>query len=266
MKKQIITLAVAVVSIFTAQTTVAQTTGMDFNRKDCDGTNQHLFADLNAGNVVILEFFMNNCSSCITAASKINPMKSNILSQYPGKVKSYSIGYTNSYSKTLVKTWANTNSVGSIPMDSGSAQVAYYGGFGMPTIVILGGTNHALLGSPYIGFSTTDTTMMATDIRNYLNGTTAIKENTNLISELSVYPNPANTEAKVSFNLKSSAHLMIELIDITGKVVAKLVDEDVESGVVTKTINTSNIATGNYTLKMSTNNGLFSTQKFSIAR
>lgn len=266
MKKQIITLAVAVLSVFTAETTVAQTTGMDFNRKDCDGINQHLFADLNAGNVVILEFFMNNCSSCITAASKINPMKSNILSQYPGKVKSYSIGYTNSYSKALVKTWANTNSVGSIPMDSGSAQVAYYGGFGMPTIVILGGTNHALLGSPYIGFSTSDTTMMATDIRNYLNGATAIKENNSLISELSVYPNPANTEAKVSFNLKNNSHLIMELIDITGKVVVKLVDENVQSGVVTKTINTSNIATGNYTLRMSTNNGLFSTQKLSIVR
>ena len=178
MKKQIITLAVAVISVFTVQTAVAQTTGMDFNRKDCDGINQHLFADLNAGNAVILEFFMVSCNSCTTAASKINSMKANILTQYPGKVKSYSIGFSDnptSYSKSVVKTWANTNSVGSIPMDSGAAQVAYYGGFGMPTIVILGGTNHALLGAPYIGFSTTDTTMMATSIRNYLSGATGIK-------------------------------------------------------------------------------------------
>ena len=43
-------------------------------------------------------------------------------------------------------------------------------------------------------------------------------------------------------------------------------DEEVQAGVVIKTINTSNSAAGNYTLRINTNNGLFSTQKLSIVR
>lgn len=68
------------------------------------------------------------------------------------------------------------------------------------------------------------------------------------------------------FNLKNNTHLIVELIDITGKVVGKLMDEEVQAGLVNKTINTSNIATGNYTLRMSINNGSISTQKISIVR
>lgn len=265
MKTKIITLTLALTSLFTSQITKAQTTAMDFTIVDCNGGGPHnLYSDLDAGNAVIIEFFMNSCGSCITAGQKLEAMKANLLSQYPGKIKSYAFGYTNSYSCTTVKNWVNNNGFTSIPSDSGAAQVAYYGGMGMPTIVILGGANHAVLGSPYIGFTTSDTTTMANDIRALFNSV-GVKENDQIISDLNVYPNPANTEFKVSTTISVATHLVIDVLDITGRVVLKAVDEHIEAGSYTKTVNTSDLTVGNYVIRINAN-GSLSHQKLSIVR
>lgn len=265
MKTKIITIALALTSLFTSQVTKAQTTAMDFTIMDCNGGGPHnLYSDLNSGKAVIIEFFMTSCGSCITAGQKLEAMKSTLLAQYPGKIKSYAFGYNNSYSCTTVKNWVNNNGFTSIPSDSGAAQVAYYGGMGMPTIVILGGANHAVLGSPYIGFTTSDTTTMANDIRTLLNSV-GVKENNKIISDLNIYPNPANTEFKVSTTISASTHLVIDVVDITGRVVLKALDETVEAGSFNKTINTSDLAVGNYVVRINAN-GSITQQKLSIVR
>src|SRR5436190_12402066 len=145
---------ISFVLLFAAITAFAQTTALNFNRKDCNGVDRHLFADLDSGKAVILEYFMINCAPCPAAGIKLEAMKANLLTQYTGKVISYAIAFNNTYTQTQVKNWVTGNGFSMIPMDSGAAQVAYYGGMGMPTIVILGGkTTHSVLGSPYIGFS-----------------------------------------------------------------------------------------------------------------
>lgn len=266
MKTKIITLTLALVSLFSAQFAKAQTTAMDFTMVDCNGGGPHnLFSDLNSGKAVIIEFFMTSCSSCVTAGQKLESMKTNLLAQYPGKIKSYAFGFNNTYSCATVNNWVNTNGFTSIPSDSGATQVAYYGGMGMPTIVILGGTNHAVLGSPYVGFTTSDTTTMAGDIRNYLNSAVGINEKNNVVSNLNVYPNPASTEFKISTSISKTTHLIIDVLDITGRVVLKAFDENVEVGDFYKTVNTSDLALGNYIVRVNAG-GSISQQKLTIVR
>jgi hypothetical protein len=254
-------------TILVANSSFAQTTAMDFNRNDCNGVNRHLFNDLDAGNAVILEFFMNNCGSCVTAGGKLETMKSALLAQYPGMIKSYAIGYSNSYSTTLVKNWVTNNSFTSIPMDSGAAQVAYYGGFGMPTIVILGGgTNHLVLGSPYVGFSTSDTTQMANDIRNFLNSANGISSNSVSATTVELFPNPAVESMNLDLVLSSPASVSIRITDILGKQLETVAtNENHNAGKSTKKISVSQLAKGAYILEI-TINGNTQYKKFTVSR
>jgi len=266
MKLQIITLLFAVTSIFNSQICNAQMTAMDFTMVDCNASATHnLYSDLNSGKVVIIEYFMLSCSSCPTAGAKLEIMKANLLAQYPGKIKSYAFAYNNTYSCTQVSNWVTTNGFTSIPSDSGATQVAYYGGMGMPTIVIAAGTNHKLLGSPYIGFTTSDTTGMATNIRNFLNGPTSVNELKSNITELNIFPNPTINELKITFNLTETSNTIIEIMDVTGRIVKTLLNEKMSSGNFTKTFNVSSLENGNYFINLNTN-GFISRKKISIVR
>lgn len=244
----------------------AQTTAMDFHRMDCNGNMQHLFADLDAGNAVILEFFMNNCSPCVTAGSKLEAMKADLLAEYPGMIKAYTFGFTNSYSCTTVANWVSNNGFTSVPLDSGAAQVSYYGGFGMPTIVILGGgTNHSILGSTYVGFTTSDTIQMAADIRAFLSTPTGIDALPELQNGISVYPNPSNGMTTLRYSATEAGTLTAEVLDITGRKVMSLVHDTVAAGEITKTFSTAEVATGAYILKVSLN-GAVTSHRFLVAR
>ena len=227
---------------------------------DCNGNMQHLFADLDAGNVVILEFFMQSCGSCITAGTKLEQMKASLLTQYPGKIKSYATGYNNTYTCQSNKNWVTNNGFTSTPMDSGASQVAYYGGFGMPTIVIVGGVDHAVLGSPYIGFSTSDITTMTTDIQNFF-ATTGIEANS-AFSQFSVFPNPAKDLVNVSFDLNAAGNVVVNLIDLTGKTVSS-VSTKADAGAFNQSIDTQSLANGLYILNV-TANGNSANTKFNI--
>jgi hypothetical protein len=229
----------------------AQTTAMDFTLDDCNGNPQHLFADLDAGQAVIIEYFMTSCASCVVAGDALEAMKSDLLAEFPGMVKSYAFGYTNSYSCATVSNWVTTNGYSAIPSDSGATQVAYYGGFGMPTVVIVAGSSHLILGSPYIGFSVSDTTLMADDIRDFFAsaGVEALTGST----MLNIYPNPANTDFRVDFTLDQESDVQIRIIDLTGKVILGLPVEKLAAGPVSKLLNVSEIAAGNYILQISIN-------------
>ncbi len=242
----------------------SQTTAMDFNRMDCNGNMQHLFADLDAGNAVILEFFMQNCTPCITAGNKLEPMKADLLAEFPGKIKSYAIGFNNSYTCQSNANWVANNGFTSIPMDSGAAQVAYYGGMGMPTIVILGGgTNHSVLGVPYIGFTTSDTTTMAMDIRNFLSTTTSVADLKDAANGISIYPNPSNGLVTFKYAVKDAGDLSLQVLDLSGRVVRQISDEHVGAGEFVKTWSSADIAAGSYLIKMNLE-GVVSTQRFTV--
>jgi hypothetical protein len=251
MKNSFITVAIFVLASSAIQ---AQTTATDFNRKDCNGVQRHLFADLDSGNAVIIEFFMINCAPCPVAGQLLESLKTNLLTQYPGKVISYAIAYNNTYSQAQVKNWVSTNGFSTIPMDSGAYQVAYYGGMGMPTIVVLAGKNtHSVLGTPYIGFNTSDTTQVGADIRNYLKSTTTNTNitsllETNTVLSMDVYPNPARSEISVSLKLKNNEPVKISLYDLQGRLVKVLYERPATTG-YKQTIDISGISAGNYILR-----------------
>ena len=228
-------------------------TALQFSGADCDGNLVDLFADLDAGKAVVLEFYMPNCASCPPPAQKIQTMGNNINQLYPGMVKGYAFPFQNSTTCSYSMNWVNSNFLSSFwtPMDSGALQVAYYGGFGMPTVVLLGGQDHRVMFATQ-SFSTSDTTIMRDSILALLSST-GINNLPESVNSFSVFPNPAKDNVTISLDIKRSEKAKIELVDNAGRIVEILTD-DILSGIWKKEVNISTLGTGTYYVKININN------------
>jgi hypothetical protein len=119
-----------------------QATAMDFQLDDCEGPSHHLFTELDAGKVTILEFVMLNCAPCILGTNALKGITDEYEVSHPGRVHIYSFGFLNSYTCEQIVAWKNDNSFTHSVFNNGEDQVAYYGGMGMPTIVVVGTNQH----------------------------------------------------------------------------------------------------------------------------
>ena len=243
----------------------AQTTAMQVTGADCNGNPMDFFADLDSGKIIILHFFMPNCAACPPVAQRIQAMAGNVNAMHPGMVKGYAFPYNNSATCVYSTSWVSTNGLYHLysPVDSGASQVAYYGGFGMPTVVVLGGTDHRVLFST-LSFSTSDTAQIRDSIMAVLEGSpSGINKLSASVSNFSVSPNPANNLVSIIFNLNYPSSIVVDVTDITGKQVAVIMNEK-QQGVVTKQFNTDGLPNGNYLIRLQTN-GKTVTQKLAIA-
>lgn len=259
MKKSIF-LSITLFFLFTISK--AQNTAMQLNGLDCNGNSHDLFADLDAGKAVVVFFYMPNCGSCPPPAKKVQAMAENVNTMHPGKVVGYVMPFNNSTTCGATATWVTTNAVPFYaPFDSGVVHVANYGGFGMPTVVLLGGSDHRVMFST-LSFSTADTTQMRDSIMALLESPSAITNLPGTVSSFSVFPNPANNHISINLDLNETANLLLDIIDVTGKQVAIIADEKL-TGAVTKQFNTTSLPSGNYVVRLQVN-GKTATQKLTV--
>jgi thiol-disulfide isomerase/thioredoxin len=120
----------------------SQETAMDFTQAECSGNSHHLFSELDAGKVVILDFVMLNCAPCIVGTNALEEIAADYESSHPGRVHVYSFGFLNSYTCEQLTAWKESNGFTHPVFNNGEEQVDYYGGMGMPTIVVLGTNEH----------------------------------------------------------------------------------------------------------------------------
>lgn len=233
--------------MFASVISKAQTTAMDFTKTDCNGQSHQLFSELDSGQVVIMEFIMT-CNSCITAGHAIEAMVTDLQAEYPGRVKWYQIAYTNSYTCATMTGFKNTNGFNSAIFDQGASLVAYYGGFGMPTIAVAAGSVHDVLFTD-VGFSISDTTAIGIAARNFF-ATSVVNELPSNIENISVYPNPAFDLLSVELSLKTNSNVTINLLDISGRIVREISNEKATLGNYKVKTNLSDISTGVYTVQI----------------
>ena len=229
----------------------AQTTAKDFNRNDCNGVNHHLFSELDSNKVVILEFFMLACASCIYAGQDLNAMHIQLDSEFPGMVYFYNMGFDDAYSCNDISNWVTANGFNSTPFDSGAYQVAYYGGMGMPTVAVVAGPLHEVLFLKS-GFNTSDTAIIATAIRNFY-GVSAVQETSEIFSAVRLSPNPTSNFVNLAFHLKEPSAIKIEVVDYLGKAQKEVVEADFGTGDFNQKIEISSLANGVYFLRIQSN-------------
>lgn len=258
MKKTIFILAAL---MFVSTISNSQETAMQLSGNDCNGVPHDLFADLDAGKVVLLHFFMPNCASCPPPAKKIQTMANNIMKTYPGMIKGYAMPFQNSTTCEYTASWVSSNGLSLYaPFSKGATQVAYYGGFGMPTVVLLGGKDHKILFTT-LSFKTSDTTIMKNMILEVLN-TSSVNELPSTVSTFEVFPNPANDNISITIDLKQPTRVSIDITDLTGKQVFAIMEEE-QTGLINQQFNISSLTDGNYIIRLRVNSESY-TQKLSI--
>lgn len=228
-------------------TVSAQSTAMDFEGVDCNGNYVHLFSDLEAGKAVVLFYYMPNCGSCPPPAQAIQQMAQNINATHPDLVKGYAYPFQNSTTCSYSASWVlNNNLEFYAPMDSGATQVAYYGGFGMPTVVLLGGDNHDVLWVTQ-DFNNADTTTM----RNLVLSTFTASAAENKLPEITVYPNPSADVLHIGFEHTGNQTVSVRISDLSGKTVIDSGQLTSAPGWNTHEIDVTVLRNGNYLLHMS---------------
>ncbi len=193
----------------------AQTTAADFVKNDCAGRNHHLFAELDSGYVCVIDFIMFGCQPCVTGTDALKAIHAQFEASHPGKVRFYSMGFLSSMTCNQMDNWKNANKYTHTVFSGETEQVNYYGGMGMPTIVILGGLAEHKVYYNHQGYSTGENT----PIINAIN--LAISEsNTSATSQLpgdkqfSVFPNPFDNAITVDLQSVQATHLI--LTDMAG--------------------------------------------------
>jgi len=256
-------LQITIALMFISMISKAQT-AMQINGVDCNNNTVDLFADLDAGKAVVLFYYMPNCGSCPPPAQKIQDMANKINQTYPGKVKGYAFPFQNSTTCAYSSSWVSSNNLSSIfsPMDSGATQVAYYGGFGMPTVVLLGGMDHRVMFST-LSFSSSDTTIMRDSITALL-GTTGLNNMPEGINSFEVFPNPATDNISITVDLDKVSDVLIDITDSNGKQIAIITEEKMK-GVVTANYDLTSYPNGNYFIRLHRNSNTL-TQRFTINR
>jgi hypothetical protein len=141
---------------------------MDFTMSDCATGNVHnLYSILDSGNAVIMEFFMTNCSPCVDVGKVLDSMYLRLRQTCP-KVRFFQTVFNNTDDCTTVNKWVSSNGFSSIPFDSRSAQISYYGFFAMLTVAVAAGSSHKPLYLHVSGaFNFSDTAVIADSIRNF---------------------------------------------------------------------------------------------------
>ena len=230
---------------------MAQTTALDFTKADCAGTNHNLFAKLDSGQVVVLEFFMLNCQPCVTGGNALKNIVSGYATTQPNRVKFYSMGYNNAYTCAQINTWRASNNFTHTCFAGGDAQVNYYGGMGMPTVVVLAGSQHTVLYNNQ-GYSSAEIAPINAAITAGLALTTLSAQNQ---EQMYVHTDVLNNNLRVTATMPIQD---IQIFDVAGKLVQNCNYINANF----KNISINNYNKGLYFIKLRLENGQILTKKF----
>jgi hypothetical protein len=128
---------------------------------------------------------------------------------------------------------------------AGTGDVVFYGGFN----------------SNQDGHKGGDITHLST-LRVKESGTASVSNLTNNLNQVIVYPNPVTDILNINFELNKSTTSNIEILDLSGKQVTVIADENLK-GMVSKQINTTEFKSGIYFVKIQTENETV-TKKISV--
>jgi hypothetical protein len=218
----------------------SQTVAMDFNQSDCAGTQHNLFDKLDNGKVVVITYVMLGCSPCIIGTAGIKSLLPAFEASHPGRVELLSFGYTDSYTCAQMTSWKNANSFSHPVFAGGEAQTNYYGGMGMPTVVVLGGPDHTVLYKS-LGYETSHKPLISAAITAGLALWSGMEES---LAEKGIHVYPSLFSDQLSLRFDQPIAADIQVFDVLGNIVFS--QKNVETHQYT--INTAAWSQGTYML------------------
>ncbi len=229
----------------------AQTTAQNWTKTDCSGSSHTLFTELDAGKVVLMQFDMMNCGMCTSAAYSTDQIFKNFQTSNPEKVEMLSMGYTSSTLCPAMTSWKTSNGFSFPVMENCPNDVAYYGGMGMPTIVVVGCSSHKVYYNKK-GHTASDDAAITNAIKLALSecSSTGVAENATEINSISVYPNPAVSITQIDYTLKETKDVKIEVYNAIGIKIQTIISEKQSAGDYKYAFNSTELNSGIYFIKL----------------
>jgi hypothetical protein len=225
----------------------AQTTATDFTIDDCNGVSHHLFNELDAGNVIVIAFFMP-CTPCATLSLPAYSAVQSFATSHPGRVHFYIADDYGDNTCGNLSSYTSNMPISTL-FSSTAVIMSDYGASGMPKVVVLGGSDH------HIYYNKNDNKIdlpgVRTAISEALLAPLAVEQSASNKFEILSYPNPVNNVLNVLYTKNQSTIINFTIVDVLGKVVLSIEDNSSSSvGESIKSINVSALSNGNYFLKI----------------
>jgi len=222
----------------------------NFTEDDCEGVSHTLFDELDEGKVIVIAWVMP-CGSCSYFGSRAYDAVQTFAETHPGMVEFY---LTDDYANTScssISNWGSTNGMENhIAFSSSAINMSDYGTDGMPKVVVLAGTDHAVLYNKNNGSISFDGVVEA--ITTAIT-TVGIDDTQALNNSLAIFPNPSNGMLSVEFNLLENAEL--EVFNLLGvKVLEVNLDQYITNKRTTIEVDLSTQNDGMYLVSLSSNN------------
>lgn len=189
-------------------------TAPDFTLKDCNNVEHNLYADVDAGKVVVIVWVMP-CGACALPTLTTGGAVRDIDKNYPGKVKLYFLddfgdtecaalrGWLKNYSIPYTAPYIAVASVTNVPMTD-------YGAIGMPKIIAVGGAEKNII---YNSENDVDGFVLRDRIIEQLS--TSSVQTSEEVATLS--PQPVNDVLSIRLQGQSSASSRISIVNARGE-------------------------------------------------
>jgi len=239
--------------LFSLQFINAQTYATDFTEDDCNGVSHNLFNELDAGNVIVISFVMP-CGPCATYSFPAYDAVQSFALSHPGKVHFYIADDHLSTACVILENYAdNYNMTNSTIFSNPNIAWSDYGAYGMPKVVVLGGSDHLVYlnkNEDKINYSEVHGA-----ISNALaDGLSSLNDSKANTFEISTFPNPLKNNLTVSYSTSGNEKIKIEIIDLLGK--SMILKNNLISleGSYSETLDLSAFKGGMYFIKISSSN------------
>jgi len=235
-------------------------TATDFTATDCSGNSYNLFSELDAGKIVVITWTMP-CGACIAGALTAYNIAQSYEASHPGKVKMLLVDDFGNTPCTAINSWGNSNGLTrSVKFSDASIRMNDYGSAGMPKTIAIA-PDHSVIFNQNNGVNP-DSLQAAIDA---VLSTTSLNNVPTLISNMSVFPNPAGNTATLNLHLIRSSKLEVSFYDLQGKWIQKAFVGNCNAGENQVSLDLSRINSGLYQLKVLAENES-STLQLLIAR
>jgi hypothetical protein len=134
------------------------------------GMEYDLYSQMDSGFVIVHEYVMMSCRPCITAGKGLEKIVNSMRKLHPGRIKYFQTVFEDETDAATMKKWVKDN--GFTPdavFIKGAKEVAFYGGMGMPTILVLGGGKRHKGYYKRLGYSPRDNGVIIKAVRRALN-------------------------------------------------------------------------------------------------
>ncbi len=228
-------------------------TATNFNVPDCSGVDYELFAELDAGKVVVIGWTMP-CNPCILPLKTTYNVVQSYAEEHPGIVEMI---LADDYANTpcdVINIWANSAGLDNTRRFSNAAiRMLDYGTNGMPKVVVVAGKDRKVY---YNADYEVDHEELIKAINLAISTITSTSEKYLEENMLRVVPNPASGHATLHFSLGSDAEVGVQVFNQFGQQVAGVFNGKMLSGNQSVDLPVSALPVGVYVVQVQLNDAL----------